>query len=132
LEMAIAQRRPTPGLVHHSDQGTQYASHAYVQRLENCGAHLSMSRPARPWENGKCESFMATLKREEVDGTSYASFAQLRANLQNFIEEVYNKVRLHSALGYSSPEAFEQSHPGAKWAPAALSFKRHEEIYPDV
>jgi transposase InsO family protein len=126
LEMAIAARRPHPGLVHHSDQGTQYASQAYVQRLESCGALLSMSRPARPWENGKCESFIRTLKREEVDGRIYRSFTELRRNLQNFIEEVYNKVRLHSALGYVSPEAFEQSQPAAKWSPAALSFLRHE------
>jgi transposase InsO family protein len=132
LEMAIAARRPPPGLVHHSDQGTQYASQAYVQRLESCGAVLSMSRPARPWENGKCESFIRTLKREEVDGRIYRSFAELRRNLQHFIEEVYNKVRLHSALGYVSPEAFEQSQPAAKWSPAALSFLRHEEIYPDA
>lgn len=132
LEMAIAARRPRSGLVHHSDQGTQYASQAYVQRLESCGAVLSMSRPARPWENGKCESFIRTLKREEVDGRIYRSFTELRRNLQNFIEEVYNKVRLHSALGYVSPEAFEQSQPAAKWSPAALSFLRHEEIYPDA
>lgn len=132
LEMAIAQRRPSPGLVHHSDQGTQYASHAYVHRLESCGAHMSMSRPARPWENGKCESFIRTLKREEVDGTIYASFAHLRGNLQQFIEEVYNKVRLHSALRYVSPDMFERSHAEAKWTPAALSFSRHEEIYPDA
>jgi putative transposase len=132
LEMAIGARRPPPGVVHHSDQGTQYASQAYVQRLESCGAVLSMSRPARPWENGKCESFIRTLKREEVDGRIYRSFAELRRNLRNFIEEIYNKVRLHSALGYVSPEAFERSQPASKWSPAALSFPRHEEIYPDA
>ena len=81
LEAAIASRDPQPGLVHHSDRGTQYASNEYVQRLEACGAHLSMSRAARPWENGKCESFIKTLKREEIDARRYANFAELRRNL---------------------------------------------------
>lgn len=133
LEAAIANRHPQPGLVHHSDRGTQYASNQYVQRLEACGAHLSMSRAASPWENGKCESFIKTLKQEEIDARRYASFAELRENLDEFMEQIYNKVRLHSALGYRSPEEFEQSQaPGVKWSPAALSFLRHEEIYPDV
>lgn len=136
LEAAIASRHPQPGLVHHSDRGTQYASKDYVQRLEFCGARLSMSRPARPWENGKCESFIKTLKQEEIDARRYASFAELRQHLDEFIEQVYNKVRLHSALGYHSPEEFEQAQKldvsGVKWSPAAVSFLRHEEIYPDV
>lgn len=133
LQSAIASRQPKPGLVHHSDRGTQYASNEYVQRLEACGAILSMSRPGSPWENGKCESFMNTLKREEVDARPYGSFAELRRHLTEFIEQNYNKVRLHSALGYRSPEEFEQSQaPGVKWSPAALSFPRHEEIYPDA
>lgn len=133
LEAALAGRQPQPGLVHHSDRGTQYASNEYVKRLEACGAHLSMSRPASPWENGKCESFMNTLKREEVDARRYTSFDELRQHLDEFIEQIYNKARLHSALGYHSPEEFEQSQkPGVKWSPAALSFLRHEEIYPDV
>ncbi len=75
LEAAIASRKPKPGLVHHSDRGTQYASNDYVKRLESCGARLSMSRPAGPWENGKCESFLKTLKREEIDARHYGSFA---------------------------------------------------------
>lgn len=130
LEAAIASRRPQPGLVHHSDRGTQYASNEYVQRLEACGAHLSMSRPASPWENGKCESFIKTLKREEIDARRYASFAELRQHVEEFVEQIYNKVRLHSALGYRSPEEFEQSpKPEVKWSPAALSFLRHDEIY---
>jgi transposase InsO family protein len=133
LEAAIASRHPQAGLVHHSDRGTQYASNEYVQRLEACGAHLSMSRPARPWENGKCESFIKTLKKEEIDARRYASFAELRQHVEEFIEQIYNKVRLHSALDYHSPEEFERSqHPEVKWSPAALSFLRHEEIYPDV
>lgn len=133
LEAAIVGRHPQPGLVHHSDRGTQYASNEYVKRLEACGAHLSMSRPASPWENGKCESFIKTLKREEIDARRYTNFADLRRHLDEFIEQIYNKVRLHSALGYRSPEEFEHSQiPGVKWSPAALSFLRHEEIYPDV
>jgi transposase InsO family protein len=133
LEAAIASRRPQAGLVHHSDRGTQYASNEYVQRLEACGAHLSMSRPARPWENGKCESFIKTLKREEIDARRYASFAELRQQVGEFMEQIYNKVRLHSALGYRSPEEFEQSQiPDVKWSPAALRVLRYEEIYPDI
>ena len=133
LESAIASRKPKPGLVHHSDRGTQYASNDYVKRLESCGACLSMSRAARPWENGKCESFLKTLKREEIDGRRYGSFAELRQHLEEFMEQIYNQVRLHSALGYSSPDEFEQSpKPGEKWSPAALNFLRHEEVHPDV
>jgi len=133
LEAAIANRRPRPGLVHHSDRGTQYASSEYVKRLEGCGAHLSMSRPARPWENGKCESFIKTLKREEIHARSFANFAELRQHVEEFIEQIYNKVRLHSALDYHSPEEFERlPKPEVNWSPAALSFLRHEEIYPDV
>ena len=133
LEAAIASRHPQPGLVHHSDGGTQYASNEYVARLETCGAHLSMSRPASPWENGKCESFIKTLKREEIDARRYVNFAELRLHLEEFIEQIYNKSRLHSALGYRSPEEFEQAQtPEVKWSPAALSFLRHEEIYSDV
>jgi putative transposase len=130
LEAAIASRRPRPGLVHHSDRGTQYASNDYVQRLEACGAHLSMSRPASPWENGKCESFIKTLKREELDARRYATFAELRQHVDEFMEQIYNKTRLHSALGYRSPEEFEQSQkPEVKWSPATLSLLRHDEIY---
>lgn len=130
LEKAIASRRPQPGLVHHSDRGTQYASREYVQRLEACGAHLSMSRPGRPWENGKCESFIKTLKREQIDARRYVSFAELREHVNEFMEQIYNKVRLHSALGYRSPEEFEESQiPEGKWSPAALSLCTHEEVF---
>jgi putative transposase len=130
LEAAIASRHPQPGLVHHSDRGTQYASSEYVKRLEVCGTHLSMSRPGRPWENGKCESFMKTLKREEIDARRYATFAELRDHLEEFIEQIYNQVRLHSALRYRSPNEFEEELiDEAKWSPAALSFLRHDEIY---
>jgi putative transposase len=134
LEAAIASRHPRPGLVHHSDRGTQYASNQYVQRLEACGAHISMSRPARPWENGKCESFMKTLKGEEIDARRYRSFSELQSHVEEFLDQIYNRVRLHSALNYQSPVEFEESRAktGAKWSPAAMSFLRHEEIYSDV
>jgi putative transposase len=82
-----------------------------------------MSRPASRWQNGKCESFIKTLKREEIDARRYASFAELQQHLEEFIEQIYNQVRLHSALGYRSPEEFEQSQqPEVTWSPAALSF----------
>ena len=136
LDHAIASRHPKPGWVHHSDGGTQYASNTYVQRVESCGAYLSMSRPARPWVNGMCESFINSLKREEIDARCYKTFAELLQHVEEFIEQIYNRVRLHSALRYHSPEEFERlQHPGilaVKWSPAALSFLRHEEIYPDV
>lgn len=129
LRQAIATRHPPPGLVHHSDRGSQYACADYVQSLEAIGASLSMSRPASPWENGKCESFIKTLKREEIDARPYRDYDQLRAHLDEFIEHIYNRVRLHSALDNCSPLEFEQQHSG--WHPAGLSFPRHREIYPD-
>ena len=132
LEKAIHGRQPQPGLVHHSDRGTQYASHDYVQRLESIGAVLSMSRPGRPWENGRCESFVKTLKREEIDARPYRTMEELEEHLAEFIEAIYNKVRLHSALGYVSPEEFEARlvQPGMvpAWLPACLRFRPHEEI----
>jgi putative transposase len=138
LELAIEGRKPKPGLVHHSDRGSQYASHLYTGKLESIGALASMSRPGRPWENGKCESFMRTIKKEEVDARSYRNRDELERNIEEFIEKEYNKVRLHSALGYRSPQDFElvagsavpENGPG--WRPAAMSFTRHEEIYPDA
>lgn len=133
LQRAIGTRHPQAGLLHHSDRGTQYACHQYVEHLEKIGAVLSMSRPGSPWENGKCESFIKTLKREEIDARPYTSFEQLEAHIEEFIQEVYNSVRLHSALNYRSPLEFEQAHPSRPaWTPAALSFLRHEEIYSDV
>jgi transposase InsO family protein len=138
LERAIAAREPGPGLVHHSDRGTQYASNNYVRRLEECKMTISMSRPARPWENARCERFMRTLKEEEIDCREYGTLAELERNLEDFIERYYNRVRLHAALGYRSPVEFEQQQariaagPPVSGAIAALSFRRHQEIYPDV
>jgi transposase InsO family protein len=132
LERAMANRQPQAGLVHHSDRGTQYASNVYVKRLEDIGAVLSMSRPGRPWENGKCESFIKTLKQEEIDARPYHNLEELEQHIEEFMEQVYNRVRLHSALGYQSPEEFERQQARRKsegnWLPAALCLGRHEEI----
>ena len=134
LERAITSRQPQPGLVHHSDGGSQYACKLYVGRLEGIGAVLSISRPGCPWENGKCESFMATLKREEIDARPYANLEELERHIQEFIDQTYNRVRLHSALTYLSPEEFEARQARQKttppWLPAVLSFSRHAEVSP--
>lgn len=128
LEQAIRTREPSPGLVHHSDRGSQYACTEYVQRLEQIGATLSMSRPASPWENGKCESFIKTLKQEEIDARPYQDYEDLRLHIQEFIEQIYNKTRMHSALNYRSPVEFEQSQPLRM--PASLILPRHQEVLP--
>jgi transposase InsO family protein len=108
LQQAIAERQPLPGLVHHSDRGIQYASAEYVAILEQHQMIPSMSRPANPYDNASCESFMKTLKREEIHARDYENLEELRANVAIFIDQYYNKQRLHSALGYRSPEEFEQ------------------------
>jgi putative transposase len=134
LERAIAVRPPGPGLVHHSDRGSQYASNEYVAELEKHTITISMSRPARPWENAKCERFMRTLKEEEIDARSFQTMEELERNIQEFIDGFYNQVRLHASLGYLSPLDFERQHkPQDQLAvpAAALSFRRHQEIYPD-
>jgi putative transposase len=108
LEQASEKRQPPPGLVHHSDRGLQYASAEYAAILEKHRMVPSMSRPANPYDNASCESFMKTLKREEIYANKYDDLEHLRANIEEFIEEYYNRQRLHSALGYRSPEEFEQ------------------------
>jgi putative transposase len=108
LQQAIESRQPEPGLVHHSDRGLQYASEEYIKVLENNRVIPSMSRPANPYDNASCESFMKTLKREEIYANKYDDLENLRANIEEFIEQYYNRLRLHSALGYRSPEEFEQ------------------------
>jgi len=107
LEMAIDRRQPQPGLIHHSDRGVQYASTDYVSRLEELGARVSMSATGNPYDNAKAESFFKTLKREEVYLKDYQTFADAEANLDQFIEDVYNTKRLHSSLGYLPPAEFE-------------------------
>ncbi|HME83235.1 MAG TPA: IS3 family transposase [Roseiarcus sp.] len=107
LDRAVAARNPPPGLIHHSDRGVQYASNEYAARLDERGFQRSMSRPGNPYDNAKAESFMKTLKAEEVDGRTYATLEDARRNIRAFIDDVYNADRLHSALGYASPVAFE-------------------------
>jgi putative transposase len=131
LRMAIEQRRPPPGLVHHSDRGLQYCCQQYVQLLESCGMVSSMSRPANPYDNAFCESFMSTLKREEMDANVYRDLEDLRAGMEQFIEQYYNRCRLHSALGYRPPQEFEQmadAQQALHRAPS-MSFLRHGAIY---
>jgi len=108
LRMALARGRVAPGLVHHSDQGVQYASSEYVEVLGEHGIQISMSRRGNPYDNAKAESFMKTLKYEEVYRTEYLDFTDARRRLGKFIESVYNRKRLHSALGYLPPHEFEQ------------------------
>jgi hypothetical protein len=130
LEKAIADRKPPPGVVHHSDRGVQYASGAYVGLLRKHGMIPSMSRPANPYDNASCESFMKTLKREEIYANEYHDLDHLRENVAAFIDSYYNRVRLHSALGYKPPEEFEQAAaPAAAAQGATMSFFRHGEIY---
>jgi len=108
LHMALAARRPVPGqLIHHSDRGVQYACGDYSALLVAHGIQPSMSRIGSPYDNAKAESFMSTLKREEVDGRAYRNAAQARGSIGAFIEDVYNRQRLHSALNYLAPADFE-------------------------
>jgi putative transposase len=107
LRMAIKQRTPPPGLVHHSDRGSQYASGDYIALLEANHIRISMSRKGNPWDNAACESFMKTLKYEEVYRNEYRDLAEARASIGEFLEKVYNQKRLHSALGYVPPAEFE-------------------------
>jgi len=111
LRMALARRRPSPGLVHHSDRGSQYASRDYVELLTANQIRISMSRKGNPWDNAACESFMKTLKYEEVYPNEYRDLADARASIGQFLEKVYNQKLLHSALGYVPPVKFE-----AQWA----------------
>ena len=134
LERAIAQRQPAPGLVHHSDRGVQYAAQEYIKLLQQHQLIPSMSRPANPYDNASCESFMKTLKREEIYASDYRDLEHLRQNLEEFIDRYYNRLRLHSRLGYLPPEEFEQSLvPAHSTGAASMSFFRHREDYrPDV
>jgi len=109
LRMALRGRTVRPGLVHHSDRGVQYASGDYTDLLKDNGIDISMSRKANPWDNAACESFMKTLKYEEVYRTEYRNMIHARTAIGEFLEKVYNEKRLHSALDYRSPVQFERT-----------------------
>jgi putative transposase len=113
LDKAIAARDPPQGLIHHSDRGVQYACLDYAAKLDHRGFQRSMSRPGNPYDNAKAESFMKTLKAEEANGKAYVDLEDARANISVFIDDIYNADRLHSALDYKSPIAFE-----AQWREA--------------
>ena len=109
FERAVAAQRPSPGLLHHSDRGSQYASDAYRELLRRHGVTPSMSRAANCYDNARMESFWATLKTELIDGHVYATRAEAKSALFSYIEIFYNRVRLHGALGFYSPVDFENN-----------------------
>jgi transposase InsO family protein len=108
LRMALAERQPAAGLVHHSDRGVQYASQAYIELLQQHSIEASMSRLGNPYDNARCESFMKTLKQEEIYTRNYRDRADLEMHMAEFLDQ-YNRIRRHSALGYRSPDSFERS-----------------------
>lgn len=108
LRMALRQRQPAAGLVHHSDRGIQYACQAYTDLLRQHGVRISMSRPGNPYDNALAESFLKTLKYEQVYREDYRDFAEAYASIGQFLEVIYNQQRLHSALGYLPPAEFER------------------------
>lgn len=120
LEMALKTREITEGLIHHSDQGVQYASTTYTNLLKINGIKISMSRKGNPYDNAFAESFMKTLKKEEVHLYEYENFLEAKIRIESFIGDVYNTKRLHSGIGYLSPEEFENQMLNTQ--PIAVSF----------
>lgn len=114
LRMALRRRRPCPGLVHHSDRGVQYASRDYTQLLEHHGIRISMSRRGNVYDNAQAESFIKTLKYEEVYRAEYRDLEEAKASIGEFLEKIYNQQRLHSALGYRPPLEFERAQGARK------------------
>jgi len=108
LQMAIEKRNPAPGCIHHSDRGVQYASSEYVDELRRYGFQVSMSRRGNPYDNATCESFIKTLKNEEVYLWEYNTIEDAKMRIPYFIKDVYNEKRLHSSLGYRPPNEFEE------------------------
>jgi transposase InsO family protein len=119
LRMALSRRTVSAGLVHHSDRGVQYASIDYTGLLQEHGIRISMSRKGNPWDNAACESFMKTLKCEEVYRIEYRNLAHARSRISEFLETIYNRRRLHSALGYVPPAEFERGSLGKQKEEAA-------------
>jgi putative transposase len=135
LQRAIAARQPKPGLVHHSDRGIQYASADYVAILNEHQMTPSMSRPANPYDNATCESFMKTLKQEEIYCREYRDLEDLETHLEEFLDRYYNQRRLHSALGYRTPAEFEgqcgdPASMGETDAPKVSFFRQGKSIAP--
>lgn len=120
LNQAIAERQPAQGLIHHSDRGVQYASTAYVERLVDIGAHISMSAKGNPYDNAKAESFFKTLKREEVYLNWYDTLGEAKGQIGRFIDDVYNQKRLHSSLGYLSPVEYESLYSANEKHPSEV------------
>ena len=123
LDKAIANRHPPPGLVHHSDRGVQYTCGDFIQMLRNHRMVPSVSRPGNPYDNASCESFMKTLKQEEIYANDYRDLEHVVQSVEAFIEHYYNRCRLHSALGYRPPEEFEQKS-GQRSTDAGLAASR--------
>jgi putative transposase len=132
LRQAILSRQPRPGLVHHSDRGVQYACEAYIRLLREHQITPSMSRPGHPHDNASCESFLKTLKREEIYANDYRDMEHLAAGIEQFIERYYNRCRLHSALGYRSPEEFEKQADtgGGQNRQMRIVWTPNETVYP--
>jgi putative transposase len=122
LRRALSRRTVQPGLVHHSDRGSQYASNDYTDLLKAHQIAISMSRKGNPWDNAACESFMKTLKYEEVLRNEYRDLAEARTSIREFLEKIYNQKRLHSALGYFPPAEFERNPPANNKDAASRQF----------